>query len=118
LEASEAEAMKYLIVIEKTRTGFSAYSPDLLGCVAAAKTRVAVRKLMREAIQFHLEGMREEGSRAPKPTSTSVYVEVPPLRSEKSIRHEFEISRRVRGVLGARFAERKHSEAAISRKRP
>lgn len=69
--------MKYLIVIEKTKTGYGAYSPDLDGCVATAKTRPAVRKLMREAIQFHLEGLREEGRRLPRPTTTSAYVDVP-----------------------------------------
>jgi len=69
--------VRYLIVIEKTKTGFGAYSPDLDGCVAAAKTRPAVRKLMREAIKFHLEGLRAGGQRVPVPTTTSAYVDVP-----------------------------------------
>jgi len=110
--------MKYLIVIEKTKTGYGAYSPDLDGCIATARTRPAVRKLMREAIQFHLEGLREQGCRAPRPTSTSAYVEVSPLRPVQSIRHEFKIPRGVRGVTAARYAERQSTEAGIARKRP
>jgi predicted RNase H-like HicB family nuclease len=70
--------MKYLIVIEKSRTGFSAYSPDLPGCVATGRSRRAVEKNMREAITFHLEGLREEGVRRPRPRSSFAYVEVSP----------------------------------------
>lgn len=69
--------MKYLVVIEKTKTGFSAYSPDVLGCVATAKTRAQVVKRMQEAIEFHLEGLREEGLPPPKPSSDSTFVVVP-----------------------------------------
>jgi len=69
--------MRFLIVIEKAKRGFSAYSPDLPGCVAAAATRRAVEKAMREAIEFHLEGLRQEGDRVPPPRSYSTYVDVP-----------------------------------------
>lgn len=69
--------MKYLIVIEKTKTGFSAYSPDIAGCVAASRTRPLVEKAMREAIEVHLEGLRAEGRRVPAPNSYSTYVEIP-----------------------------------------
>lgn len=69
--------MKFLIVIEKTRTGFSAYSPDLQGCVATGSTRKQVETAMREAIEFHLEGMRAERIRVPAPQSYSTYVDVP-----------------------------------------
>ena len=69
--------MKYLIVIEKTKTGFSAYSPDLDGCVAAARTRPSVLKAMQKAVEFHLEGLREQGRRRPLPRSGFAYVEVP-----------------------------------------
>ena len=69
--------MKYLIVIEKAKTGFSAYSPDLPGCVAAARTRAAAQKLMRGAIEFHLKGLRAEGQRVPAAHATSAYVEIP-----------------------------------------
>lgn len=69
--------MRYLIVIEKAERGFSAYSPDLPGCVAAAPTRRGVEKAMREAIEFHIEALREEGDRVPRPRSYSSYVDIP-----------------------------------------
>jgi predicted RNase H-like HicB family nuclease len=68
--------MKYLVIIETTTTGFSAYSPDLPGCVATGKTQQEVKKNMSEAIAFHLEGMRLEGLTIPEPTSFSAYVTV------------------------------------------
>lgn len=68
---------RYLIVVEKTKTGFSAYSPDVQGCIATATTRKAVENRIQQAIEFHLEGMREEGYEIPKPTSYSAYVDVP-----------------------------------------
>jgi predicted RNase H-like HicB family nuclease len=68
--------MKYLIVIEKTTTGFSAYSPDLPGCVATGRDRLEVEHEMKDAIEFHLEGMRAEGLDVPEPQSSSTYVEV------------------------------------------
>ena len=70
--------MRYLIVIEKTRTGFSAYSPDLEGCVAAARTRPSVIRAMQRAVEFHLEGLRAEGRRRPRPATDVAYVEVAP----------------------------------------
>lgn len=69
--------MKLLIVIEKTGTGFSAYSPDLPGCVATGATRKQVESAMKKAIEFHLRGMRAEGLKVPQPRSYSTYVEVP-----------------------------------------
>ncbi|MBX3728636.1 MAG: type II toxin-antitoxin system HicB family antitoxin [Candidatus Sumerlaeia bacterium] len=69
--------MKYLIVIEKTDTGYSAYSPDVPGCVATDATREAVEATMREAIAFHLDGLRAEGMTTPVPQSSSAYVDVP-----------------------------------------
>jgi len=68
---------KYLVVIEETNTGYSAYSPDLEGCVSTGRTRVEVERNMQEAIEFHLEGLRLEGLRPPQPRSYSTYVEVP-----------------------------------------
>ena len=68
---------RYLVVIEETSTGFSAFSPDLAGCISAGRTRVEVEKNMQEAIEFHLEGLRLDGLRAPKPHTYSTYVEVP-----------------------------------------
>lgn len=69
--------MKYLIVIEQTGTGFSAYSPDLPGCVAAGATREDVEREMQSAIAFHVEGLRAEGMSVPPPSSSSSYVEIP-----------------------------------------
>ncbi len=69
--------MKLLIVVEQTRTGFSAYSPDLPGCVATGATREEVEREMKEAIDFHIEGMRADGEAVPEPSSYSTCVEVP-----------------------------------------
>ena len=69
--------MKYAIVIEKTEGGnYSAYVPDLPGCVAAADTLDEIKKLMREGIEFHLEGMRADGDPIPEPTTQVDYAEV------------------------------------------
>ncbi len=68
--------MKYLIIIEKTETGYSAYSPDLPGCVSTGSSREEVERNMHEAIEFHLEGMRAAGYNIPEPVSSSAYIEV------------------------------------------
>ncbi len=68
---------KYLIVIEPTKTGFSAYSPDLPGCVSTGRTSEEVEQNMREAIAFHLDGLRQEGEPVPEPHTYSAYVELP-----------------------------------------
>ena len=68
--------MKYLIILEPTETGYSAYSPDLDGCVAAGDDRDETIALMREAITFHLEGMAAEGYPVPAPHSESAYIEI------------------------------------------
>ncbi len=70
---------KYLVVIEETPTGYSAYSPDLDGCTATGKTREEVEREMQEAIEFHLEGMAKNGDSIPEPRTYSRYVEVPAL---------------------------------------
>ena len=69
--------MKYLIVIERTGTGYSAYSPDISGCVATGATRDETEREMKSAIAFHIEGLRSEGMDLPTPHSSSSYVEVP-----------------------------------------
>jgi predicted RNase H-like HicB family nuclease len=69
--------MKYLVIIEQTETGYSAFSPDLPGCVAAGSTKEDLEKNMRDAIAFQLEGMHKEGLDIPQPRSFSTYVEVP-----------------------------------------
>ena len=68
--------MQYLIVIEKTETGYSSYSPDLPGCVSTGATREELEQNMREAIEFHLDGLKAENLEIPKPASSSAYVEV------------------------------------------
>lgn len=68
--------MKYAIVVEKGDTSYGAYVPDLPGCVAAAKTRDEVLKLIKEAIEFHIEGMRADGEPIPQPHSEMEYVDV------------------------------------------
>ena len=71
------EEMRYLIVIEQTGTGYSAYSPDLDGCIATGSTRREVERAMREAIEFHLDGLRQDGKLVPSPHAYSAYVDVP-----------------------------------------
>ena len=68
--------MKYLVVIEPTGTGFSAYSPDLPGCVATGATEEEVEREMREAMEFHIEGLTLEGYAVPEPSTRSAYLEV------------------------------------------
>jgi predicted RNase H-like HicB family nuclease len=68
--------MQYLIVIEQTETGYSAYSPDLPGCVSTGATREEVEQNMHEAVEFHLEGLKLEGLEIPHPTTSSAYVQV------------------------------------------
>jgi predicted RNase H-like HicB family nuclease len=58
----------YTVFLEPTSTGYSAHVPDLPGCVAAAATLEEMRELMREAIEFHIEGMRINGDAVPEPT--------------------------------------------------
>jgi predicted RNase H-like HicB family nuclease len=67
---------RYLIIIEATSTGFSAYSPDLPGCVATGRTREDVEREMRDAIEFHIEGLRLAGEQVPEPRSQASYCEV------------------------------------------
>lgn len=68
--------MRYAIVIEKAEGNYSAYVPDLPGCVAAGATVAEVEAEIREAIAFHLEGMREDGLALPVPSSQVDYVDI------------------------------------------
>jgi predicted RNase H-like HicB family nuclease len=68
--------MRYAVVIEDAGSNFSAYVPDLLGCVATGATLVATESAIREAIVFHLKGWREDGSPIPPPMSKAEYIEV------------------------------------------
>lgn len=67
---------RYLILIESTASGYSAYSPDLPGCIATAPSRAELEQVMREAIEFHLEGLRASGQPIPPPSTSASYVEV------------------------------------------
>jgi predicted RNase H-like HicB family nuclease len=69
--------VRYLVVVEETDSGFSAYSPDLPGCVATGGTREDVQREMTSAIAFHLEGLQAEGIDIPRPHTFSTYVDVP-----------------------------------------
>ena len=68
--------MRYLVVVEKGPKSFGAYVPDLPGCIAAGESREEVLTLIREAIEFHLEGLKEDGQAIPSPSSSSEVVEV------------------------------------------
>ena len=68
--------MRYAVVIEKGERNFSAYVPDLPGCVSVGDTLEEAKAEIREAIAFHLEGMREDGTPVPPPSSRAEYVEV------------------------------------------
>jgi len=68
--------MRYAIVIEKADGNYSAYVPDLPGCVATGGTLAEVESQIREAITFHLDGMREDGVPVPPPSSQVEYVDV------------------------------------------
>jgi predicted RNase H-like HicB family nuclease len=68
--------MRYLVVVEKGESGYGAYVPDLPGCIAAGDTREEVVRLVQEAIQLHIEDLRERGEPVPPPTSTGEVVDV------------------------------------------
>jgi predicted RNase H-like HicB family nuclease len=67
--------MRYAVVIEKANGNYSAYVPDLPGCVATGDTVATVEREIREAIRFHIEGLKEDGLPVPQPTSSVEYVE-------------------------------------------
>ena len=68
--------MKYAIVVEKGANSYGAYVPDIPGCVAVADTKDEVVKLIKEAVELHIEDMREHGEDIPQPHSETAYVEV------------------------------------------
>jgi predicted RNase H-like HicB family nuclease len=69
--------MKYLIVIEQTGTGHSAYAPDVPGCIATGSTREEVEREMKNATAFHLDGLKAKGMAIPDASSSSSYAETP-----------------------------------------
>ncbi len=68
--------MRYLIIIETTQTGFSAYVPDLPGCIATGSSKDEMEKNIREAIEFHVEGLHEQGLTVPSPHTAAEYMEI------------------------------------------
>lgn len=68
--------MRYAVIIEKGETGYGAYVPDLPGCVAAGESMEEVKKLIQEAIEFHIEGLKENGESVPEPASSIEFIEV------------------------------------------
>jgi predicted RNase H-like HicB family nuclease len=66
--------MKYLVIYEETTTGYSAYAPDLPGCITTGPTLEETERLMKEAIEFHLEGLREDGLPIPRPSTRADYI--------------------------------------------
>ena len=68
--------MRYAVVIEKGPTSYGAYVPDLPGCVAAGDTREEVVKLIQEAIEFHIEGLKEDGEPVPPPSPSIEFIDV------------------------------------------
>lgn len=68
--------MRYTVIVEQGAASWGAYVPDLPGCVAAGETRDEVLRLIREAVEFHIEGLRENGEPVPEPHSFSEFVEV------------------------------------------
>ena len=67
--------MRYAVVIEKAEPNYSAYVPDLPGCVVTGATRAEVERRIRQAIQLHIQGLREDGIPIPKPSSICEYVD-------------------------------------------
>ena len=68
--------MRYAVIIEEGENSFGAYVPDLPGCAAVAETKEELLRLIQEAIDFHIEGLREDGQPVPEPSSSVEYVEV------------------------------------------
>jgi predicted RNase H-like HicB family nuclease len=68
--------MRYMVVVEQGLSSFGAYAPDIPGCIAVGESKEEVLRLIHEAIEFHLEGIKDEGASVPQPHSYSEFVEV------------------------------------------
>ena len=75
-ELSEGAEMRFLVIVEKGPTSYGVYAPDLPGCVAVGETQEEALESMREAMAFHLDGMREDGDAIPEPVSVGQYLEI------------------------------------------
>jgi predicted RNase H-like HicB family nuclease len=78
--------MRYAIIIEKGENNYSAYAPDVPGCVATGNTLKEVQQQMKEALEFHFEGMRLDGDPVPPPTSLCRYVDVEVPEAARKLR--------------------------------
>jgi predicted RNase H-like HicB family nuclease len=74
VDISDRGAKKYLVIIEKANDNYSAYSPDVPGCIATGRTLSEVKKTIREAIKFHIEGLQEDGMPLPESISFTEYI--------------------------------------------
>lgn len=88
--------MKYAVILEKTGTGYCAHSPDVPRCFTTGATLEETQKLMKEALEFHFEGLREDGDRIPKPKTQIAYVEVEIPDAGSSTRRHPKVSGRRR----------------------
>lgn len=77
--------MQYTVIIEKSPRNFAAYVPDLPGCVATGVTREEVIRQIRQAIEFHIESLRQHGEAVPKPQSTAAVVDVATARAPSGV---------------------------------
>jgi predicted RNase H-like HicB family nuclease len=68
--------MRYAVIVEEGETSFGVYVPDLPGCVAVGETKEEALRLIQEAIEFHIEGMRQDGQPIPEPSSSIEYIEI------------------------------------------
>jgi len=76
LQTGGAEIMRFAVIIEKTGTGYSAYVPDLPGCVSVGRTREEMDRNIREAIELYLDELRMQGASIPEPTTDAEYIAV------------------------------------------
>ncbi|PIW00525.1 MAG: hypothetical protein CO108_16905 [Deltaproteobacteria bacterium CG_4_9_14_3_um_filter_63_12] len=99
--------MRYAIIIEKANANFSAYVPDLPGCIATGETLEEVEQLLRKAIELHVQGLREDGLAVPQPTSQVTYLEVAALIEGVGCRPKCRPNARVASLpIGATRASR------------
>jgi predicted RNase H-like HicB family nuclease len=87
----------YTVVYEKTGTGYSAYAPDLPGCITTGKTHKETKRLMGEAIEFHVAGMREDGLPIPEPTTTMEDVPGTSIGYHSRVHRAYRVAHKKRG---------------------
>ncbi len=95
--------MRYAIVIEKAESNYSAYVPDLPGCVTTAKTIKEIKTLMHEAVELHIEGMIEDGLPIPEPNCHVGYIEIDDIADEDKQWQEFSLDQAMKGQENEEF---------------